>query len=66
MSEPPQAPRKRRLLNGAALFLVLVVYFNLRSPGPSTAVDWIVMGTGAVVFVFALWREIRWRRGQKT
>ena len=50
------------LLTGASLFLVLVVYFNLRSPGPTQAVDWAVIGFGVLLFAFALARRIQGKK----
>lgn len=58
--------KRKSLLNGAALFLALVVYVNLRSPGPTEAVDWAVMGVGALFFAFALVQRIRSKGLQAT
>ena len=69
-SPPPAGPskptgRRQSLLSGSALFLALVVYFNLRAEGSPQTEDWVVMGLGLVAFSFAL---VRWvlerRRGQ--
>lgn len=46
--------KQNKLLNGSLLFLALVVYFNLRSPEPTTLIDWIVIGIGAAFTVFSL------------
>lgn len=60
--EPEKGLRKKRsLLTGAALFLALVIYFNIRSPDPTQAVDWLVIGFGVLFFAFALVRRFLYR-----
>ncbi len=54
--ETPEKKSQKRVstLTGAALFLALVVYFNIRSPAPATTVDLVVMGVGRC-FLFLHW-----------
>ena len=56
--EKPRRRGRTSLLTGAAVFLALVVYLNIRLPGPAGTVDWIVMGAGGALFVYALLRSI--------
>jgi len=58
MNDANKKPRRRMsLLTGSALFFALVAYFNIRSPEPPQVVDWIVLGVGFAVLVFAVVRR---------
>jgi len=51
--------RKKSLVPGALVFLVLVIYFNIRSEHMMTSVDWGVIAFGVLFFGFAVVRRFQ-------
>ncbi len=52
------------LLTGSGLFLLLVIYFNVRSNNKTTIVDWLVIIYSAAVFIYALIKKIIKRQSE--